>query len=242
MTPLINKRAIRADYKTANARQLQAVYTYQRVILNAFTEVVNRVFKVQNYSQSIEVKKEQVEALRRSVEIAMDLFKAAYVPVEKGTSRPINYMDVLFAQRDLFDARMILIETKQQQLSAIVNVYQALGGGLLGCGHGGPKLPPPGPDLDPPQQGGSDSSKTEELPAPRQQPEELPAPRQQAEPVSGPASAQPDRLPNPIFFPTRSTNASQPERQAAQPLLQGDPRLEAQIPTGGAEVEPVGRR
>ena len=38
-------------------------------------------------------------------------------------------MDVLFAQRDLLDARMVLIDTKRQQLSAIVNAYQALGGG-----------------------------------------------------------------------------------------------------------------
>src|SRR5262249_6377188 len=41
--PLVNKKAIQADYMTANARQLQALYDYQRVILNAFTEVVNRV-------------------------------------------------------------------------------------------------------------------------------------------------------------------------------------------------------
>ncbi len=38
-------------------------------------------------------------------------------------------MDVLLAQRDLMEARMVLIETKQQQLAAIVNTYQALGGG-----------------------------------------------------------------------------------------------------------------
>ena len=36
---------------------------------------------------------------------------------------------MLFAQRDLLDARTVLIDTKQQQLSAIVNAYQALGGG-----------------------------------------------------------------------------------------------------------------
>jgi hypothetical protein len=36
---------------------------------------------------------------------------------------------VLTAQRDLRDARTALIDTKQQQLSAVVNAYQALGGG-----------------------------------------------------------------------------------------------------------------
>lgn len=121
VAPLINKKAIQADYLTANARQLQAVYNYQRVILNAFTEVVNRVSMVQNYGRSIEIKKEQVKSLEASVESATKLVQNA--------SPGVDYMDVLFAQRDLMDARMVLIETKQQQLSAIVNAYQALGGG-----------------------------------------------------------------------------------------------------------------
>ncbi len=177
VTPLINKRAIQADYKTANARQLQSVYNYQRVILNAFIEVVNRVSKVQNYSKSIEVKKQQVQSLEASVGSASKLFQAGRA----------DYMDVLFAQRDLWEARAVLIETKQQQLSAIVNVYQALGGGLLGCGHIDPRLPQPGPSLDQSQQGGSDPSETEQLPAPRKQPEQLPDPN----------PAQPGRLSEP---------------------------------------------
>jgi outer membrane protein TolC len=118
--PLINKTAIRADYMNANAEQLQAIYEYQRVVLNAFTEVINRISKVQNYTQSIEIKKQQLQALERSVDNASNLFLNARV----------EYIDVLFAQRDLVDARSVFIETKQEQLSAIVNTYQALGGGL----------------------------------------------------------------------------------------------------------------
>ncbi|HTN04905.1 MAG TPA: TolC family protein [Planctomycetaceae bacterium] len=123
VAPLINKQAIRAEYLNANARQLQAVYNYQRTVLNAFTEVANSVSKVENYRQSVAIKGEQVQALERSVTVATDLFQGAQPEVE--------YMDVLFAQRDLLDARTVLIETKQQQLSAIVNAYQALGGGLM---------------------------------------------------------------------------------------------------------------
>jgi hypothetical protein len=36
---------------------------------------------------------------------------------------------VLFAQRDFNEAKMVLIETKREQLAAVVNAYQALGGG-----------------------------------------------------------------------------------------------------------------
>jgi NodT family efflux transporter outer membrane factor (OMF) lipoprotein len=185
--PLINKRAIRADYLTANARQLQSVYNYQRVILNAFTEVVNRMSRVQNYSQSIEIKKQQVQSLEASVKAATDLFLAARA----------EYIEVLFAQRDLLEARSVLIETKQQQLAAVVNVYQALGGGLLGCNCPDPRAPHPGPGLDQSQHGGSDPAGTEELSAPRKLPEQLPAPGKQPGQPSGPNPAQPGRLPEP---------------------------------------------
>lgn len=119
VAPLINKKAIQADYLTANAMQLQAVYNYQQVVLNAFTEVVNRMSKVNNYGQSIAIKRQQLQALEASVENATKLFQNARV----------DYMEVLLAQRDLMEARMVLIDTKRQQLGAIVNAYQALGGG-----------------------------------------------------------------------------------------------------------------
>ncbi|MEO8269294.1 MAG: TolC family protein, partial [Aureliella sp.] len=93
VAPLINKRAIRADYLTANAMQLQAVYNYQRTILNAYIEVINQVAKVENYRQSIEIKKGQLEALVGSVDTATKLFQNA-----RG-----EYLDVLLSQRDMME-------------------------------------------------------------------------------------------------------------------------------------------
>ncbi len=119
--PLVNKRAIRAAYLAANARQLQTIYNYQRVILNAFTEVINRVSMVEKYSQSIEIKKQQLTALEESVKVAGNLFQNART----------EYLDVLLALQALFEARVVLIQTKVEQLSAIVNTYQALGGGVF---------------------------------------------------------------------------------------------------------------
>ena len=169
--PLVNKAAIRADYLTANARQLQALYDYQRVILEATAELINRVSTVQNYTKSIAVKRQQLQALEASVDIASKLFQAV-----RG-----EYIDVLLAQRDLLDARTVLIDTKRQQLSAIVNVYQALGGGsLIVCpppegvpgAPGEPRLPDGQPvpeqpkDMDPPRPPGA-----QPLPAPREEKE-----------------------------------------------------------------------
>ncbi len=119
--PIINFKAIQAEYLSANAKQLQSVYNYQRVILNAFTEVINRMAKVENYSKSVALKKQQVEKLEAAVDVAQQLFFLTR----------IEYLDVLTAQGDLWDARFELIETRQQYLSAVVGVYQALGGGVM---------------------------------------------------------------------------------------------------------------
>jgi len=117
--PLINKRAIKADYCSANAAQLQAIYNYQQTVLDAHIEVVNQITKVENYRRSIEVKKRQLEALQASVDAANKLFQNARA----------EYVEVLLAQRELMEAKIVMIETKQEQLAAIVNAYQALGGG-----------------------------------------------------------------------------------------------------------------
>ena len=119
--PVINKKAIQAEYRTANARQLASVYNYQRVILNAFTEVANRLAGVRNYSRSITIKQQQLQALEASVDAATKLFQNARA----------EYIDVLFAQRDFLEAKTVLIDTKRRELSAVVNAYQALGGGYL---------------------------------------------------------------------------------------------------------------
>jgi NodT family efflux transporter outer membrane factor (OMF) lipoprotein len=197
VVPLINKKAIQADYLSANARQLQSVYNYQRVILNAFTEVVNRVSMAENYRRSIEIKKQQLQSLEASVEAASKLFQAARA----------EYIEVLFAQRDLQEARAVLIETKQQQLSAIVNAYQALGGGLLPFLHPetaaifkgsasdcGPRMPQPSPNLDKSEPGGSDRGAGEQLPAPRKLPGSDTLPGQLPDPRRLPEQ---DKLPKP---------------------------------------------
>ena len=122
VAPLINRNAIKADYYNANAEQLKAVYNYQRTVLNAFTEVINRMSKVDNYGKSLDIKKQQLEAIEASVVAATQLFQAG---------GRVGYVDVLLAQRDMQDAKMVIIETKQQQLTAVVDSYQALGGGMI---------------------------------------------------------------------------------------------------------------
>ncbi len=119
VAPLINKNAIKANYYTANARQIMAVYNYERTILNAYIEVVNQLAKINNLEKSYELRSRQVEALTQSISISNNLFRSARA----------DYMEVLLTQRDALESKFELIETKKRQMNAIVNIYRALGGG-----------------------------------------------------------------------------------------------------------------
>jgi len=117
--PLINRNAIKAEYSSANARQLQALYNYERTILNAYLEISTELSKINNLEKSYDLKSQQVAALNRSIEVSGDLFKSARV----------DYFEVLMTQRDALETKLELIETKKSQLNASVLVYRDLGGG-----------------------------------------------------------------------------------------------------------------
>jgi NodT family efflux transporter outer membrane factor (OMF) lipoprotein len=117
--PLINRNAIKAEFSSANARQLQALYNYDRTILNAYLEVSNQLSKIYNLQKSYDLKSQQVDALNKSIEVSNDLFKSARV----------DYFEVLMTQRDALESKLELIDTKKEQLNAAVYVYRDLGGG-----------------------------------------------------------------------------------------------------------------
>jgi outer membrane protein, multidrug efflux system len=119
MVPLVNRNAIVATYKSSRAKQVQAVYKYEQTILKAYTEVVNQLSGIDNYSRSFNTKSNEVEILTQSVAISENLFKSARA----------DYMEVLLTQREALESRMQLIEIKKKQLNAEVNIYKALGGG-----------------------------------------------------------------------------------------------------------------
>lgn len=117
--PLINRRAIKAIYNNANAKQLQAVYEYEMTILKGFIEVENGLSNINNLKQNYINKNKEVLTLNQSIDIVGKLYQSARA----------DYMEVLLTQRDALEAKIDLVKTKKEQLIANVNVYRALGGG-----------------------------------------------------------------------------------------------------------------
>ena len=119
VAPLINKNAIKANYYITNAKQIQAVYNYEKTILNAHIDVLNELSRMNNFAKSYETKAQEVDLLNQSVGISNSLFQSARA----------DYMEVLLTQREALESKIELIEIKLKQMNAKVQIYRALGGG-----------------------------------------------------------------------------------------------------------------
>ena len=72
--PLLNRQAIKAEYFSANAEQLKAVFNYERTLLRAFTDVANQLAMIENLKKAYQLESQQVDTLTRSIEVSNVLF------------------------------------------------------------------------------------------------------------------------------------------------------------------------
>lgn len=119
VAPIINMNALKAQFNTAQANQLTAMYHYQKTVLNAYVEVANQLVAIQNLQEINLLKTQQNALLKKSVGTSGELYRTARA----------TYLEVLLAQQNALQSNIELIGViKQQRLSAI-NIYKALGGG-----------------------------------------------------------------------------------------------------------------
>jgi outer membrane protein, multidrug efflux system len=119
MAPVINRNALKAQFSTAKANQLSAIYNYHETILNAYVEVVNELSNIQSLQASYSLKEQQSMLSEKSVETSTELYKHAKA----------DYFEVLIAQQNSLDAKLELIELQKRKRITTVNIYKALGGG-----------------------------------------------------------------------------------------------------------------
>lgn len=119
ITPLINRSAIKAEFNTASAFQLEALYNYQKSILNGYVEVYNEVARIRSLESMINLKTQEADILSQAIETSAELFK---------TGRA-NYIEVLMTQKSSLEAKIDLIDARERQFNSVINLYKALGGG-----------------------------------------------------------------------------------------------------------------
>jgi len=119
MAPLINRAGLKAQFAGARAEQIQVMYDYQRIVLNAYVEVVNALANLRTVEDLIALRKAQKDAAEQAAIHADLLYRAA-----KAT-----YLEVLVAQQSALNADLEIVETWRNQRRAHVAIYRALGGG-----------------------------------------------------------------------------------------------------------------
>ncbi|MFN3403005.1 MAG: TolC family protein [Cytophagaceae bacterium] len=117
--PLLNTSAIRSQFKSATAGQSEALYNYQKIVINAYMEVYNQMSNINNLNRIHELKNSEVGVLTNSIETASELFL---------TGRA-TYLEVIITRTNALKSRLELIEIKRKQYDAAINIYKALGGG-----------------------------------------------------------------------------------------------------------------
>lgn len=117
--PILNASALGLQVRSREAMARAAIAQYRKAVLTAFKEVEDALITVQKVGEQRRIQEEQVAALRSAYSLADDRYQGGRA----------SYLDVLTAQRSLFDAELALARTRRGQLTAAVQLYKALGGG-----------------------------------------------------------------------------------------------------------------
>ena len=118
--PIFMNGQLIAGLKVAKAEQEQAYNTWQNAVLNAGNEVSNALVLYNTSDEKSRLEEKQVAALRKTVEDTKELF----------ASSNSNYLEVITAQTSLLNAELTKVADDFYKMQAVVNLYQALGGGV----------------------------------------------------------------------------------------------------------------
>lgn len=119
--PIFAGGAIRGQNKVAQAVQKETLLAYQKTIQNAFREVDDFLTNQRRSREQLEAQKMQVNALRDYARIARARFDNGYT----------SYIEVLDAERNLFDAELSYSQTQGTLFIDLVSIYKAMGGGWV---------------------------------------------------------------------------------------------------------------
>ncbi|HYO80553.1 MAG TPA: efflux transporter outer membrane subunit [Bryobacteraceae bacterium] len=117
--PIFTGGRLKSNLGLAQAQERMVLIRYERAIQSAFREVSDALVQ---YRKVRDVRAEQellVATLRARVRLS-------YLRYHGGVDALLSALD---ADRDLFDEELRLIQTRRNELLAIVHLYRALGGG-----------------------------------------------------------------------------------------------------------------
>lgn len=117
--PLFNAQVLGFQQAAVEAQRREALAQYEQTILTAFREVEDALIAVRTARLQSEAQQQQVTALQSALKLAELRYKGGLA----------NYLDVLVARRNLFEAELAVTSTRRFRLASVLQLYKALGGG-----------------------------------------------------------------------------------------------------------------
>ncbi len=117
--PLFHAGKIRAGVRAAEAQRREALANYEKAVQTAFRDVADALSGLEYLRQQLAADEATLQAETRR----LDLAQARY---EGGVA---SYSDVLDAQRYQFSAELTAVQSRNEWLQSLVQLYRALGGG-----------------------------------------------------------------------------------------------------------------
>jgi len=117
--PIFNGRKLRTQMEVAKAQQEQALLAYKQALLTAGREVSDALYTYNAESQKLEARAKELEAYATAETYSEELLNNGLV----------NYLEVLTARQNALNSELNYVDSQYAQLSAIVELYRALGGG-----------------------------------------------------------------------------------------------------------------
>lgn len=119
--PIFNFNKNIARVEIEEARTQQALYNYEKTVLNAFREVEDALVEVDTYKRQADAKKRQYDAASNAAKLSQQRY-------DQGVT---SYLEVLETQRSAFSTALELSDTRKSYLDSYVKLYKALGGGWI---------------------------------------------------------------------------------------------------------------
>jgi multidrug efflux system outer membrane protein len=117
----MNSQVLGFQQEAIEAQAKQALAQYEQRILIAFREVEDSLIAVRTARTQNEAQQQQVAALQSALKLAELRYKGGLA----------NYLDVLVARRNLFEAELAMTSSRRLHLVSVVQLYKALGGGWV---------------------------------------------------------------------------------------------------------------
>ncbi len=119
--PIFTAGKIAGQVKVREAQQQEALYNYQQTVQTAFREVNDSLADQTLTRQQLDAQRKRMESLRLYADLARLRYDGGYS----------SYMEVLDAERSLFDVELAYVQSQATLFQAAINLYKAMGGGWV---------------------------------------------------------------------------------------------------------------